>query len=1026
VRAHRELFRLADADVTALELVNAARMPGSSGRAVLFRQRFGGLSAAQDGMIVVGLVDGQVAYVSSSSVGSQSAPAEALLSPLEAWLSAATNVGRLLALPDLSSLQQENGWTVFSAPGFAQRQRSRLVAFPTPTDGVKAAYETIVLDVRGGQAQAYTSFVDARTGEVLFRQNRVQNLAQTDTFSGAYEDLPAAPACGPVHPFEVPAGTKSIAVAVQAAIATNDIVLRLLFNGAVVASADTATSPEAIHYAPAVLTPGVYSVQVCPYVAPSAPPVGPHSYVGTFTLNNAETQPLALVPRWKFFTANPPLDFSATDTRVTACWATAEGCGFTLKNSAARAPWDFDFRTGAPTFTTLGNAAITGEAWVSPLTPAEQYRPVSAPRDYSFPWTNAWFNSRCSPTAFSAMERNDVDAASANLFALHNRMHDWSYFLGFTEENYNLQASNLGNTAPGPYPLGREGDPEVGNVQAGALTGGAPSYLGRDNANQITLNDGIAPITNMYLWQPIAGAFYPRCVDGDYDMSVIGHEYTHAISNRMVGGPDGNLTGLQAGSMGESWSDLAAVEYLLEYGLVPAGESPFAIGAYVTGHPTRGIRNYPLDRNPLNYGNVGYDLGGAEVHSDGEVWNAVNFDLRQAFLARYDASFPSSNAQLQRDCADGKVPVTQCPGNRRWMQLVFDAFLLMQPGVSMVDARDAYLAADKMRFGGAHQALLWREFARRGLGEYASSSTSDDSTPEPSFETPAETNEATVTFQAFALDEGGAPVKAKVYVGRYEARSRAVADTDPASSLPATVRLVPGTYDFVVRAEGYGIHRFTRTLREGKSVTLKAALPTNWASLARSASASGDGVNLDKLIDETEATNWARLEALTVGGSQVTVALAGGPRTVRRVHVSAMLRPADASDPGGDTGSQNRFTALRSFDLFACTASVLNLYCALDSGFTRVYSSAHDAFPGDVPRPAAPDLQLRSFEIPATTATHLRLRVISNQCTGGSAFHGDQDADPANDSDCITGSTSDNAVRAAELQVFSGGASLNE
>ena len=26
----------------------------------------------------------------------------------------------------------------------------------------------------------------------------------------------------------------------------------------------------------------------------------------------------------------------------------------------------------------------------------------------------------------------------------------------------------------------------------------------------------------MYLWQPIAGAFYSRCVDGDFDMSVIG------------------------------------------------------------------------------------------------------------------------------------------------------------------------------------------------------------------------------------------------------------------------------------------------------------------------------------------------------------------------------------------------------------------------------------------------------------------------------------------------------------------------
>ena len=62
-------------------------------------------------------------------------------------------------------------------------------------------------------------------------------------------------------------------------------------------------------------------------------------------------------------------------------------------------------------------------------------------------------------------------------------------------------------------------------------------------------------------------------------MSVIGHEYTHAISNRMVAGPDDGLSGAQAGAMGESWSDLMAVEYLAETGFAPvADENPFAVG----------------------------------------------------------------------------------------------------------------------------------------------------------------------------------------------------------------------------------------------------------------------------------------------------------------------------------------------------------------------------------------------------------------------------------------------------------------
>ena len=82
----------------------------------------------------------------------------------------------------------------------------------------------------------------------------------------------------------------------------------------------------------------------------------------------------------------------------------------------------------------------------------------------------------------------------------------------------------------------------------------------RDNANMITFADGVPSVTNMYLWQPIAGAFYAPCVDGDYDMGVIGHEYGHMIENRMIG--KGNTrTGHHAGAMGESHGDLFGMEY---------------------------------------------------------------------------------------------------------------------------------------------------------------------------------------------------------------------------------------------------------------------------------------------------------------------------------------------------------------------------------------------------------------------------------------------------------------------------------
>ncbi len=79
-----------------------------------------------------------------------------------------------------------------------------------------------------------------------------------------------------------------------------------------------------------------------------------------------------------------------------------------------------------------------------------------------------------------------------------------------------------------------------------------------------------------------------------------------------------------------------------------------------------------------SWSDVGLDLTGPEVHADGAIWNGTNFDVRQAFNRRYDELFPSGNKHLQQTCADGQLPANQCPGSRRWLQLVYDGFLLSQ------------------------------------------------------------------------------------------------------------------------------------------------------------------------------------------------------------------------------------------------------------------------------------------------------------------------------------------------------------
>jgi extracellular elastinolytic metalloproteinase len=406
-----------------------------------------------------------------------------------------------------------------------------------------------------------------------------------------------------------------------------------------------------------------------------------------------------------------------------------------------------------------------------------------------------------------------------------------------------------------------------------------------------------------------------------------------------------------------------------------------------------------------------------QVHADGEIWSAALFDLRQTMNARYG----EGSAATQAQCADGALPIDSCPGNRRLIQLVFDAWLLMPGPATMLDARDAMLAADLTRFGGANQDLLWNGFAGRGFGERAASPRGPNNVdPVPDFTSPHAT-EATATFEPVG-DGAGAP--AELYVGHYEARATPIADTDPATRLDETFRIVPGTYDFVARGDGFGTTRFEATFESGQAQDLAVSLARNVASSANGATASGDGINLDKLIDDTEATNWAFLgsdpsmenEAI---GTEVTVQLDPSlpEHEFERIQVSAMLRPRIHTDPGGDTGTQNRFSALRQFEILICRAEG-SVDCTQDDQFTSIFTSPEDAFPSIAPRPRAPELITRSFDVPQSVATHVRIRVLHNQCTGGPDFQGEQDNDPQFMTDCGDGSGQDDVVRIAELQVF--------
>ena len=617
VHDNRVLFRMSASRVRDLDVLRdsalanlAAVRPGERApraRVVVFRERFGGLPAGAGGLVTVGVVGDAVAYVSSSAYGDASAPPDAALTPVDAWLRAAAATGQSVSPSAVGPVERAADprlWTTFTVAGRAQVQHARLVAVGLPGSGVRSAYEVNVLDVQDGSTVASTSFVDARSGRILVRHNRVDHLfgrplpLRSPGSAAAYV---RGPGCGPGCGILLRAGDSGP-------------VWRAL------------SSPAPFPFGPGGSAPGSVDA-VLSFSGASADPADN---------NNAVTTPAWSAPR-------PAGGVSAVGTAA---------------------------------------AAATGG------------------------WSDAWRRSRCDVSTVEA-GGNDVGTAVAGVFGLHNRLHDWTYQLGFTEENANLQQDNAGVG-------GVDRDREVGYVQTGALTGGYPTYLGRNDANQVTLQDGLPAISSLYLFQPVAARWYGPCVDGALDPTVVAHEYAHAVTSRMVGGPDGGLTSPHGRAVGEAWSDLLAAEYLLEYGGTgPDGSRPTAIGAYVAGDRTRGVRAYPLGVSPLNLTNA---LDEDPLGVAGEIWSAVNWDIRAALTEKYDAEFPSTDAVLQRTCANGVRSPSACPGNRRWVQLVLDSLLLQQGDLSMLDARDALLAADLMRFGGADVDDLWRSFALRGLG----------------------------------------------------------------------------------------------------------------------------------------------------------------------------------------------------------------------------------------------------------------------------------------------------------------------
>ena len=290
--------------------------------------------------------------------------------------------------------------------------------------------------------------------------------------------------------------------------------------------------------------------------------------------------------------------------------------------------------------------------------------------------------------------------ATTNLFYWNNLMHDITYVYGFDEVSGNFQANNQSRGG-----LGND------YVVADAQDAG-----GTNNANFSTPVDGSLPRMQMYIFN-----YTTPNRDGDLDNGVITHEYGHGVSNRLTGGPANTSCLGNAEQGGEGWSDYMSLMTTTNWATATVNDGALAhpMGTYVIGQAVTGagIRTYPystnMSINPWTYASMAGS--GGEVHVIGEIWCTALWEMTWEMIA-----MDGINTNIFNPAGTG--------GNSAALKLVIEGMRLQPCSPGYIDARNAILKADTLFFGAKYSCAIWKAFAKRGMGRFASQGSSNSTT----------------------------------------------------------------------------------------------------------------------------------------------------------------------------------------------------------------------------------------------------------------------------------------------------------
>jgi hypothetical protein len=208
--------------------------------------------------------------------------------------------------------------------------------------------------------------------------------------------------------------------------------------------------------------------------------------------------------------------------------------------------------------------------------------------------------------------------------------------------------------------------------------------------------------------------------DGSFDNGIIGHEYGHGISNKLIGGRTNSSCMTNFEQMGEGWSDWFSLMMQINPGDVASNE--VYIGTYAVNEPNTtgpGLREFPyttdMSKNPrtLNSSNNPDTSNTGYRYTIGETWATIMWDLTWAYIDKYGF--------------DSNI-YTGTGGNNKVMKLALDALKLEACNTdSFINTRNALFAADQATTGGADYCMIAEVFRRRGVGLNASSGSIDNS-----------------------------------------------------------------------------------------------------------------------------------------------------------------------------------------------------------------------------------------------------------------------------------------------------------